>query len=57
MSAPTIADLAKMIEALANTVMNLQTIVVALQKEKSSSSSTTGGGINGQHHNDRPPQF
>jgi hypothetical protein len=57
MSAPTTADLAKMIEALANTVMNLQTTVVALQKEKSSSSSTTGGGINGQHHNDRPPQF
>jgi hypothetical protein len=30
MSAPTTVDLAKMIEALANTVTNLQTIVVAL---------------------------
>jgi hypothetical protein len=57
MSAPTTADLAKMIEALANTVTNLQTTVVTLQKEMSSSSSTTGGGNDDQHHNDRPLRF
>ncbi|WVZ97289.1 hypothetical protein U9M48_042838, partial [Paspalum notatum var. saurae] len=44
MSEPTTADLAKMIETLTTTVMNLQTIVTALQKEKSASSLGTGGG-------------
>jgi hypothetical protein len=57
MSAPTTADVAKMIEDLSNTVTNLQMTMVTLQKEKSSSSSTTNGGIDGQHHNDRPPRF
>jgi hypothetical protein len=56
MSAPTTVDLTKMIEALANTVMVLQTTVVALQK-KSSPSLTTYRGNDGQHHNDRPPRF
>jgi hypothetical protein len=57
MSAPTTVDLAKTIEALANTVTVLHTTVVALQKEKSSSSLTTYRGNDCQHHNDRPPRF
>jgi hypothetical protein len=57
MLAPTTADLDKMIEALANTVTNLQTTMVTLQKEKLSSSSTTDGGIDSQHHSDRPSRF
>jgi hypothetical protein len=57
MSPPTIVDLAKMIEDLANTVTNLQTTVVALQKQKSSSSLTTSRGNDGQHHSNRPSRF
>jgi hypothetical protein len=49
MSAPTTADLAKMIETLTMTVPSLQTSVAELQKEKSATSSGSLGGHDGHH--------
>jgi hypothetical protein len=57
MTAPSTADLTKLIETLTTTVASLQMSVAELQKEKSSASSSVPGGHDGQHHHDRPPRF
>jgi hypothetical protein len=57
MSGPSTADLAKMIESLATSLKDLQTTVATMQKDKATSSSGTSRASDGQHHNDRPPQF
>jgi hypothetical protein len=52
MTAPSTADLAKLIETLTTMVASLQMSVAELQKEKSSASSGVPGGHDGQHHHD-----